>query len=91
MRAECQAVRSKQRREVRYLPHEKHPPMKATRKFKNSWFVTAIVVTILVGEIVAWEVSTQLGIRSSPLVVAFVSTGLVAAIVSVLYEGVDIG
>lgn len=65
--------------------------MKATRKFNSSWFLTAIVVTILVGEVIAWEVSSRLGIRANPVVVAFLCTGLVAAIVSVLYEGIDIG
>ena len=65
--------------------------MKATRKFRNSWFLTAIVGAILVGEIAAWELSSRFGFRVHPLVVAFVCTGLVAAIVSVLYEGVDIG
>lgn len=65
--------------------------MKATRKFKNSWFLAAIVVTIVIGEAVAWEVSSRFGLRSNPLVVAFLCIGLVAAMVSVLYEGVDIG
>lgn len=66
--------------------------MKATHpKFKGSWFVVAIVVTILIGEVIAWEVSTRLGVRNNPLVVAFLCAGLVAAIVSVLYEGEDLG
>ena len=42
--------------------------------------LTAIVVTILVGEVIAWEVSSRLGIRANPVVVAFLCTGLVAAI-----------
>ena len=65
--------------------------MKATRKFKNSWFLTAIVVAIFAGQIVAWEVSSRFGVRNNPLVVAFLSTGVVAVIVSVLYQDVDIG
>jgi hypothetical protein len=65
--------------------------MKTTRTFKGSWFLSAIVVAILIGEIVAWEVSSRLGIRNNPLVVAFLAMGLVAAIASVLYEGADIG
>lgn len=64
--------------------------MKATRKFKNSWFLTALVVALLVGEAIAWEVSSRFGVRSNPLVVAFLCIGLVAAMVSVLYEDVDI-
>lgn len=65
--------------------------MKTARTFKGSWFVSALVVAIVVGEIVAWEVSSNLGLRNNPVVVAFVCAGLVAAIVSVLYDGADIG
>lgn len=65
--------------------------MKTARKFKGSWFAFAIVAAILVGEVVAWEISTHFGIRNNPLVIAFLSAGLVAAIASVLYEGADIG
>lgn len=65
--------------------------MKATRRFKNSWFLIAIVVTIVIGEVVAWTISNHLGIRNNPLVVAFLCTGLIAGMVSVLYENVDIG
>ena len=51
----------------------------------------AIVVAILIGEVLAWEISTAFEVRNNPLVVAFLSAGLVAAIASVLYEGADIG
>ena len=65
--------------------------MKKLRKFSNSWFGIALVMGIIVGEIVAWELSSRFGLRSNPLVVGFVCVGLVTAITSVLYEGVDIG
>jgi hypothetical protein len=64
--------------------------MKTTRTFKGSWLLFAMVVAILIGEIVAWEVSSQLGVRNNPLVVAFLSMGLVAGMASVLYEGADL-
>ena len=65
--------------------------MKATnRKFNGSWFVVAMVVAIIIGEVVVWEISSRYGIRSNPVVVAFLCAGLVAAITSVLYEGADI-
>lgn len=64
--------------------------MKPARRFKGSWFLFAMVVAILIGEVVAWEVSSHFGVRSNPLVVAFVCAGLVAAIASVLYDGCDV-
>ncbi len=65
--------------------------MKTThRKFKGSWFVTAVVLAILVGEMLAWEVSRRLDFRNNPLVVAFLCAGLVAVLASVLYEGADV-
>lgn len=60
-------------------------------QFKNSWSFIAIVVTNLVGQLATWEVSSRFGLRSNPMVVAFLCTGLVAAMVSVLYEEVGIG
>jgi len=51
----------------------------------------AIAAAIVVGEVAAWEVTSAYGIRMNPLVVGFLCTGLVAAITSVLYEGIDIG
>ena len=65
--------------------------MKKSRTFRESWFLLAIAATVLVGELVAWEVATHFGLRNNPLVVAFFCVGLVAAITSVLYEGIDIG
>jgi hypothetical protein len=65
--------------------------MKPIRTFKGSWFLLAMGIAILIGEIVAWEASSRLGIRNNPLVVAFVSMGLVVAIASVIYEGADLG
>jgi hypothetical protein len=66
--------------------------MKATRPtFKGSWFLAAVVAAILIGEVVAWEISSHFGMRNNPWVVAFLCAGLVAAIASVLYDGADIG
>lgn len=65
--------------------------MKTLRTFKGSWFLLATVVAIIVGEVAAWEVSSHFGVRNNPLVVAFLCIGLVAGIVSVLYDGADIG
>jgi hypothetical protein len=65
--------------------------MKTTRKrFNGSWFILAIVGAIVVGELIAARMASAYNLRASPLVVAFLCAGLVAAIASVLYEGADI-
>ena len=65
--------------------------MKTVRTFKGSWFLLAIVAAIIVGEVLTWEISGVYGVRASPVTVAFLATGLVAAIAMVLYDGADIG
>jgi NhaP-type Na+/H+ and K+/H+ antiporter len=65
--------------------------MKTLRTFKGSWFLLAIAVAIIVGEVIAWEISSRFGVRNNPFVVAFLCIGLVAGIASVLYDGADIG
>lgn len=65
--------------------------MKMTRRFKDSWFYTAIILTVAVGELLAWLAADLLGLRTNPLVVGFLCIGLVAAITAVLYQDMDIG
>jgi hypothetical protein len=65
--------------------------MKTLRTFKDRWFLLAIVATIIVGEVIAWELSARFGLRNNPFLVAILCTGLVAAITAVLYDGADIG
>lgn len=64
-------------------------PMKTARTFKGSWFLVAVVAAILVGELGAWELSSYFGWQNNPLLVGFISVGLVSAIASVLFEGAD--
>jgi hypothetical protein len=65
--------------------------MKTLRTFKGSWFLLAIVAAIIVGEVLAWEISSFYGLQANPVTVGFLATGLVAAIAAVLYDGADIG
>ena len=67
-----------------------HPPMKTTRRFNGSWFMFAMVATIIVGEVIAWELANVYHLRANPVVVGFMCAGLVAAIASVLYDGCDV-
>lgn len=55
------------------------------------WLMIVSVIAVLVGEVIAWEVSNALGIRNNPLVVGVLSVGLVAAIASLLFDGADLG
>ena len=65
--------------------------MKTTRKFKTSWFMIASVAAVIVGEVIAWSLAEKFDLHTNPLVVGVLSVGLVGAIVSVLYDGCDIG
>lgn len=65
--------------------------MKATRKFRDSWFFAAIVIAIVLGELISSQLSGWLGLRHNPVVVAFLGAGLVAAAVSIIYKDMDIG
>ena len=65
--------------------------MKKMRRFKDSWFYLAIVVTIVLGEVAANVVANTYGLRVNPVVVGFLCAGLVGFVTSVLYEGCDIG
>ena len=65
--------------------------MKTARRFNQAWFMFAVVAAIVVGEVIAWQVANRFDLRANPVVVAFLSVGIVAAITSILYEGCDIG
>jgi hypothetical protein len=64
--------------------------MKTIRRFHGSWFIMAVVAAVLVGELVASQLTSRFGVRASPIVVAFLSAGIVAAVASVVYRDADI-
>lgn len=65
--------------------------MKTAPRFKNSWFVFAMIVTVAAFEALAWIMSSTFGYRLNPLTVGFLGVGVVAIVTSILYDGVDIG
>jgi hypothetical protein len=65
--------------------------MKKARTFKASWFLLAVLAAIVVGEVLAQQISDLAGLRISGLTVAFLCTGLVAVVTSMIYDGADIG
>jgi hypothetical protein len=60
--------------------------MKSTHTFKGSWFGLAIVATIVVAELVAWQLSDRLDSGFNPITVAFAAAGLVALVASVVCD-----
>lgn len=64
--------------------------MKHARTFKGSWFVTAAIAAVILAEGAAWAISERFGLRTNPLVVAFLAVGIVAMVASVLYDGCDV-
>ena len=60
--------------------------MKTTHTFKGSWFGLAIVAAIVVGEVVAWQLSNGLDFRFNPITVAFGAAGLVAVVASMVCD-----
>lgn len=65
--------------------------MKTNRTFKGSWFLTAMVVAIVVGELIAWNGSSAWGFRFSPIPIAFLCIGLVEAGAVMLYRNAELG
>lgn len=56
---------------------------------KTSWLVVAMVVTVAIGEALGSQISRAMGIRFPAVAVAAVCVGLVAVVVSLIYDGCD--
>lgn len=61
--------------------------MKTIHHLKARWLLTAMLAAVLVGELITWFVTQQFGWRFPAVAVAAVSVGLVAAVVSCIYDG----
>lgn len=56
---------------------------------KTSWLIAAMVVAVAVGEALGWQISRAFDVRFPAVAVAALSVGLVAVVVSFLYDGSD--
>jgi hypothetical protein len=65
-------------------------PMKTNHRFNGSWFMVALLAAVVIGELVATQLTRHFGFRASPIVVAFLSAGIAAAFASVIYHDADI-
>ncbi len=61
--------------------------MKHIHHLRASWLFVAMVIAVVIGEFAAWFVSKSLETRFPAVAVGAVCVGLVAAGVSVLYDG----
>jgi hypothetical protein len=65
--------------------------MKTARSFRPSWLFPAIAAVIIIAEVAAWEIAAVHGIKTGPLSIGLLASGLVAAITMVLGGGSDVG
>ena len=52
--------------------------MKTTHKFKGSWYLSSMLVAIVLGELIAWAIASLYSLQASPIIVAFICAGIVA-------------
>lgn len=63
--------------------------MKRIHHLKDSWLLAAMVLAVLVGETIGWYVTNLFQWRFPVVAIAAVCVGIVAATVSVLYDGTE--
>ena len=63
--------------------------MRMLHTLKTSWLVLAMVVAVAIGEAFAGQLSVIFGVRFSAVAVGAASIGVVALIVSLVYDGRD--
>jgi hypothetical protein len=64
--------------------------MKTARTFKGGRFMLAAAIALVAGEFLAWQLRGLYRVEISPVVVAFGSVGLVAAVMAIVYDGAGI-
>ena len=63
--------------------------MKLIKHLKARWLAAAMVVGVLIGELIAWQISRSFGIRFEPVLAAAAAMLAVALFVSFNYDGSD--
>lgn len=63
--------------------------MKHIHTLKARWLLLAMLLTTVIGETVAWQISQSFHVRFNPVPVAAVCIGLTAAAIAFLYDGRD--
>jgi uncharacterized membrane protein len=65
-------------------------PMKTTHKFKGSWYLTSIVIAVIIGELTASVVSQAYSLRTNPVFIAFLCAGAVSVGAMILFKDAEI-
>jgi hypothetical protein len=63
--------------------------VKTIHHLKARWLIAAMLVAVAIGEFVAWQVTKAYHLHFSPVAVAAVCVGLVAAGAALLYDGTE--
>ena len=63
--------------------------MKILHTLKTSWLLLAMIVSVAIGETLAWQLSRLFDLRYSAVAVAAVSIAFAAFVVSLIYDGTD--
>jgi len=63
--------------------------MKKLHTLKVRWFLAAMVLAVTIGETIAWQVSRSFSVRFDPAAVGAICVGVVAVVVSAIYDGRD--
>lgn len=61
--------------------------MKKIKHLSGAWFVGTMLVAVVVTELLALQICRMFELRFSPVPIAAVSIGLVAVVVSLIYDG----
>ena len=63
--------------------------MKKLKTLKTSWFLLAMIVAVVIGELIGKAVANAFAVRVPAVPVAALCVGLVAFTVSLIYDGTD--
>ncbi len=63
--------------------------LKTLHHLKARWLVLAMVLAVVLGEAIAWQLARSFGFRFAPVAVGAICVGLTASVVALIYDGCD--
>lgn len=61
--------------------------MKTIHHLKARWLMLAMLVAVVVGEVIAWQVSRAFDVRFEWIIAAALGIGVTAGITALIYDG----